>query len=588
MIVIKKNIFVVFLTVIVFSFLFCTLGPLPATGLDLEGGIRTTIESPWSPPGRCPKYFTGGWHIDPNDLGYPLPQGVCVDGEWMEEGIIVERDVSVAMRDGVVLRANVYRPKKTGKFPVVMSFTPYTKAVAGWGKTAGVYHYMLSNETSFEFADPGFWVPHDYVVVLVDARGYGNSPGERLSLETDYYDGVEWAGTREWSNGNVGMIGISALAIVQWYAAQLNPPHLKAIIPWEGTTYLPTPRYGGIKEHGFFQSIAVRGGTLPPDPKKNQSKRAQMRPDEPLAFEKITVPALVCATWSDLELHNRGTLWGFRKISSEYKWLYTHAGRKWSRFYDPDAEAFQKMFFDYFLKGSDTRILSAPRVRLEVRETLDKYAVRYEDDFPIPRTRYEKIYLDAKKGSMDLKLVQQAGKVSYNSETSSGKAIFDYIFDADTELTGYMKLHLRVSPQDSDDMDIFVTLKKLDSNGNDVLFDGCHAPRRTPVSLGWLRLSKRELDPKLSTPWNPIQDFSIEKKVKPGEIVPADIEILASSTLFRKGETLRLIISGKTQVQSTRFRYDDINKGAHLAYAGGKYDSYLQIPIVPPKKIETK
>lgn len=583
-----KIVFMIFLMCVVFCSAFFVFGLLPATGLDLQGGIKTTLESSWPPPGQCPTYFTGGWHIDPNDLGYPLPQGICADGEWMDEGIIVERDVPVPMRDGVVLRSNVYRPRKPGKFPVVMTFTPYTKAVSGWGKTAGVYHHMLSEETSFEFTDPGFWVPNDYVIVLVDPRGYGNSPGERGGSGEDYYDGVEWAGTQEWSNGNVGMIGISALAIVQWYTAQLHPPHLKAIAPWEGTTHLPTPRFGGIKEYGFFQSIAVRGGTLPPDPKKNQSMPARMSSNEPLAFEKITVPALICATWSDLELHNRGTLWGYRKISSEHKWLYTHAGRKWSRFYGADAKAFQKMFFDHFLKDSDTRILYTPRVRLEVRETLDKFAVRYEDDFPIPRTKYEKIYLDAEKGTMDFKKVEQSGKVSYNSEVVSDKAVFDYMFDKDTEVTGYMKLHVWVSPKDSDDMDLFVTLKKFDRNGNEVLFEGCHSPRRAPVSLGWLRLSKRELDPKLSTSWDPVQNFAVEKKVKPGEIVPADIEVLASSTLFRKGETLRLILSGKSQVQSTRFRYEDINKSIHSAYAGGKYDSYLQIPVIPPKKTQTK
>ena len=112
-----------------------------------------------------------------------------------------------------------------------------------------------------------------------------------------------------------------------------------------------------------------------------------------------------------------------------------------------------------------------------------------------------------------------------------------------------------------------------------------HAPRRFPVALGWMRLSKRQLDPKLSTPWNPIQAFAAEEKVNPGEIVPAEIEIILSSTLFRKGETLRLIISGKTQVKSTRYKFDDINAGRHSIYTGSGHDSYLQVPIIPPEKI---
>jgi predicted acyl esterase len=147
-----------------------------------------------------------------------------------------------------------------------------------------------------------------------------------------------------------------------------------------------------------------------------------------------------------------------------------------------------------------------------------------------------------------------------------------------------MKLMAWVSPEDSNDMDLFVTVKKFDASGQEVLFDSCHAPRRYSVALGWMRLSKRQLDPELSTPWNPIQDLTTENKVNPGEIVPAEIEIIFSSTLFRKGETLSLVISGKTQVQSTRYLYEDLNQGRHSIYTGRGYDSYLQVPVIPPKK----
>jgi predicted acyl esterase len=561
---------------------FLVLQSPSARGIDLSGGIKTTLESPWPPPGQCPPYFTGGWHYDPKNLGYPLPQGVCAEGEWLAEGIIVERDVPVPMRDGVTLRANVYRPDKAGKFPVIMTFSSYTKAVSGWGQSHGVYPHMLSEETSFEFTDPGFWVPDDYVVVLVDPRGYGNSPGYRLGHRSgeDYYDGIEWAGTQEWSNGNVGMIGISALGNVQWYAAQLRPPHLKAIAPWEAGEAAPTPLFGGITEYGFRESVVRRGGSLPPDPNKGQYQPAQVPPSK-LVLENITVPALCCVTSSDQDKHTRGTLWGYRKMSSKYKWMYSHGGRKWERFYSADAKAFQKMFFDCFLKGSDSRILETPRVRMEVRETLDKFTVRYEDEFPIPRTKYEKLYLDATNGTLNFHKVKRPGKISYDSAAADGRAEFNIKFDKDTELTGYMKLVVWVSPDDSKDMDLFVTVKKFDASGNEVLFDNCHAPRRYPVALGWMRLSKRQLDPKLSTPWNPIQSFVVEEKVNPGEIVPAEIEIIFSSTLFREGETLRLVISGKTQVKSTRYKYEDINQGRHSIYTGRGRDSYLQVPLIP-------
>ena len=542
--------------------------------------------------------FWRGWIKDENDLGYPLPQGISAEGEWIDEEIIIEKDVMVPMRDGVKLAANIYRPNKPGKFPVIMSFTSFTKDIFGWGKTWGVYHHRISEATSFESADPGFWVPEGYVVILVDNRGYGNSEGQRLGERSgeDFYDGIEWAGTREWTDGNVGMIGVSNLGRCQWFAAQTNPPHLKAIVPWEARTYHPTPQFGGIREFGFDKH---RVGGAPLKPELGQSIPA-VTPPQNLDLRKITVPALICVTWSDQELHTRPTLWAYQTISSEHKWLYTHGGRKWARFYGADAQAFQKMFFDHFLKNTDNRILQTPRVRLEVREKLDVFTVRYENEFPIARTEYKKLYLDANRrmdpmpawrknrnpdgdvGTLDSLKAGREGRVSYDSTSANDRAVFDFSFQKDTELTGHMKLKLWVSPEQADDMDLFITLRKLDTEGDEVLFDSCHAPLRFPVAFGWLRLSKRQLNPEKSTPWQPIQNFAVEEKVTPGEIVPCEIEIMPSSTLFRKGETLRLIISGKTQAQSTRYEYEDINKGKHTVYTGGKYDSYLQIPVIPP------
>ena len=105
---------------------------------------------------------------------------------------------------------------------------------------------------------------------MVDSRGFGKSEGCRLGDRSgeDYYDAIEWAGTREWSNGNVGMIGVSALGNVQWYAAQLRPPHLKAIVPWEaGGAALYFRRFGGIDDCTF---VPTMGGRVPPYPDKDK------------------------------------------------------------------------------------------------------------------------------------------------------------------------------------------------------------------------------------------------------------------------------------------------------------------------------
>ena len=97
-------------------------------------------------------------------------------------------------------------------------------------------------------------------------------------------------------------------------------------------------------------------------------------------------------------------------------------------------------------------------------------------------------------------------------------------------------------------------------------------------------MSQRELDDKLTTPYLPVLKAQGEKKLKPGEIVPVEIVVLPSSTLFRKGESLTVYVQGHTPSDPPLLYYDWLlNKGRHVIYTGGKYDSYLQVPVVPKK-----
>jgi predicted acyl esterase len=153
-------------------------------------------------------------------------------------------------------------------------------------------------------------------------------------------------------------------------------------------------------------------------------------------------------------------------------------------------------------------------------------------------------------------------------------------------------------------MDLFVTVRKFggpcDSDnpicksveqligqgrlakGNEVYFRGMNGHHTDVAARGQMRVSLRELDPVLSTPWQPVQKFQSEKKLKPGEIVPVEIALLPSSTLFRKGESLAVQIQGRSAIDHPLLYYDWlINKGRHVIYTGGKYDSFLQIPVIP-------
>jgi predicted acyl esterase len=554
------------------------------------------------------------------------------------DGLKIERDVMVAMPDGVRLACNVFRPDKPGKFPIVLSLTPYGKdqtppaykpdgspvssaytpyVFRVHSQGADVGHMKISMLTPWEGPDPAFWVPNDYVVVIVDQRGFFKSEGKPRNSSQDaddLFSLIEWAATQEWSSGNVGMIGVSALASHQYYAAsrQPVPPHLKAIIPWESQSnrYRDTTFWGGIPETNFTRSLGPFKASvekMPPD----QAAKTWAAAMDPVVNQKtiqegpnvnlISIPTLICASWSDKGLHTRGTFEAFRNIPSKEKWLYTHGGKKWERFYSEDGNAYQKKFFDYYLKGMQNGWQDTPQVRLEIRETRDEYIVRSENEFPLARTQYKKLYLDGQTSSLRPQTVKK-GKVAYNS-TQGGSATFGITFDEDTELTGYMKVKLWVSAEDADDMDLFVTVRKFGgpcdvdtpvcksieeifgkgrvAKGNEVQFRGMNGHYADMAARGQMRVSQRDLDDKMSTGYQPVQKFQGEKKLKRGEIVPVEIAILPSSTLFRKGESLSLTIQGYSPVDHPLMVYDWlINKGRHVIYTGSKYDSYLQIPVI--------
>lgn len=188
-------------------------------------------------------------------------------------GATADWDVAVPMRDGIRLRANVFRPATGGPWPVILCAHPYGKDDIPLrhrtrrGRYRATVQYRLmrtapvthSAWTSWESPDPGYWVGRGYAVVNADLRGWWRSEGEPTVLSAqeadDVHDLIEWAGTQPWSTGRVGMSGVSYLAITQWAGASTRPPHLAAICPWEGFTdlYRDFARPGGILETGFFR-----------------------------------------------------------------------------------------------------------------------------------------------------------------------------------------------------------------------------------------------------------------------------------------------------------------------------------------------
>jgi len=271
-------------------------------------------------------------------------------------------------------------------------------------------------------------------------------------------------------------------------------------------------------------------------------------------------------------------------MSSKQKWLEVHARNKWEYFMRPDNVEKQRTFFDHFLKGSSDEVLSWPRVNIEVRERHYVGAMRAESEWPLARTVYTRLFLHGADGSMGTAPEAAQTQVQYDAQT--GQAIFDYRFEADTELSGHMKLRLWVATSAGDDMDLLVAVHKLDTRGEQVPFAYFSVYDNGPVALGWLRVSHRELDPVRSTEYQPWLLHQRELRLKPGECVPVDIEILASSTLFHKGECIRLVIQGRDFYHLTpkgpMIGHGPLrNEGMHILRMGGTCDSHLLVPVIP-------
>jgi len=547
--------------------------------------------------------------------------------------ILCEYDIKIPMSEGYYLTANVFRSKKAAenrdKVPVVMCAHPYNNHLTAalkntpFNGTPQQYRMIpqagkpvFSELTSWESPDPNFWVPEGYAIVNMNLPGYSNSEGPPTAFSEHqgkaYYEAIEWVAKQPWCDGNVGLNGVSFLAITQYHVAACQeyggpPPSLKAISPWEGLTdvYRDIFCYGGVSEPGFplfwwatEVKPAINGteedfvkaeGSIPTDYIKNHPFYDDFWKAKAAKLEEITVPMLVCASFSDHGLHTMGSFRAFEKAISEHKWVYTHRWGKWDSYYSPSVQEMTKNFMDCFLKGDTTSgFLQTPPVRLEVRSSLKEiHEVRYEDDWPIARTQYTKLYMGQSEQTLSIENQADPMEVVYSAK--NGKAKFNFKFNTDTELSGYMKVRVWVEARPKkkgepspEDMVMFAAVNKLDSKGKSVNFYGSVGNKKDMITRGWLKVSRRELDPEESTEWHPVQKGTSELLLKPGEIVPVDIELYPSSTFFAAGESLQLILASDEIISSPPYgKSAVINNGDHVLHFGGKYDSYLLVPTIP-------
>ncbi|WP_095156594.1 CocE/NonD family hydrolase [Pseudomonas sp. Irchel 3E13] len=571
--------------------LFVPSHPLPAA----RTGLFTAFE-----PGT--RTLKAGFQVAPPFR--PLP----VD-------IVFEKDVAVTLRDGVTIYVDVFRPAGTEQVPVIVAWSPYGKgqgtsaSVMGVFGLVGLSNSVVSGLAKFEAPDPAYWCAQGYAICNPDVRGGVDSEGDSVLWDRqegrDCHDLIEWLAEQSWCTGKVGMSGTSYLAVSQWFTAAEQPKHLAAINPWEGVSdvYRDLVMRGGMPDVGFA-GLLQNGSFFGKNQKEDILSEAQRYPlinplwaDKIPEFDRITVPAFVVASYSNT-LHTAGTFRGWRRIASADKWLRIHNSQEWPDYYDEANVEDLRRFFDRYLKDVDNGWEQTPRVRYAVHDFQggDRLNVPAEA-FPPKEVVSTKLYLDG--GARTLSPTAPGAEVPATYDVGANPDVVSFIarFDQETVMVGYPKAHLWVEARGADDMDLFVLIQKLDKFGTPLqqftapnqsarihdLTDHGATVLRYKGSDGRLRVSTRHLDEVLTTDDVPAHTFDRVETLSPGEIVAIEIDLLPLGWAFHPGEQLRFIISSRNlsgTLMPGIAEYTGANNGQHVIHTGGRYTSYLQLPIL--------
>ncbi|MEJ5059368.1 MULTISPECIES: CocE/NonD family hydrolase [unclassified Pseudomonas] len=529
--------------------------------------------------------------------------------------IVFEKDVAVTLRDGVTIYVDVFRPAGTEKVPVIVAWSPYGKgqgtsmSVMGVFGLVGLSNSVVSGLAKFEAPDPAYWCAHGYAICNPDIRGVVDSEGDSVLWDRqdgrDCHDLIEWLAEQSWCTGKVGMSGTSYLAVSQWFTAAEQPKHLAAINPWEGVSdvYRDLVMRGGMPDTGFT-ALLQNGSFFGKNQKEDVLSEAQRYPlmnelwaNKIPEFDRITVPAYVVASYSNT-LHTAGTFRAWRRLASQDKWLRIHNSQEWPDYYDEANVEDLRRFFDRYLKDQNNDWEATPRVRYAVHDFQGGDQVNVPADaFPPKEVTSTKLYLDGAARILSNAAPVNEVPAIYDVGVNPDVVSFITRFDQETVMVGYPKAHLWVEARGADDMDLFVLIQKLDKYGSPLqqftapnqsarihdLTDHGATVLRYKGSDGRLRVSTRHLDETLSTDDVPAHSFDRIEKLSAGEIVEIEIDLLPLGWAFHPGEQLRFIVSSRNlsgTLMPGIVEYIGANSGQHVIHTGGRYASYLQLPIM--------
>ena len=501
-------------------------------------------------------------------------------------GMIVERDVPIPMGDGTILDCDIFRPDGKGPFPAILGVHAFDKPSQSAASMPKAFNVVNG---SIEAGDSKFFAHRGYAHIIANVRGTGKSGGEFLNYgareDEDTSEIIDWASSQPWCNGNVGMFGVSYFAITQLKVAALNPKNLKAIFAPFGYTDLYRDKcyHGGILSHGFLAGWANRTFSKTvqhrPDVKwsswtqkalgdakfkqtlesalkdpeiravpslmealKNPVKDANpvildivLNPldgeyyhERNVRHEDIKVPTYLGGCWGIYGLHLPGAFRAWEKIPAPKKMVIGPPVYLDRPLYQYQYESLR--WFDYWLKGIDTRIMEEPSVRLFVMGTGEWKA---SEGWPLAETKWTPFYLHRDGLLSEHEFWPNEGCSSFEDNLFNQRGGLTFLSPPlveNTEVIGPIALNLYASTT-ADEVLWFISLFDVGPAGEEKL-----------LTRGWLRGSQRQIDPQKSKPWEPFHPHTKREPLNPNEIYEFKIKIIPTGNLFRAGHRIGIRI----------------------------------------------
>lgn len=491
---------------------------------------------------------------------------------------VCDRDLRIPVSAGFDLGADVVRPDSSQTFPVILSLSPYPIDDQMAPITPMPMRYPNAH---MEAGDPYFYARHGYVHVVGNLPGTGDSGGRFDHMGPDtiqaVYDAIAWASNQLWSDGNVGMFGMSYFGMIQPLVAMLRPPALKALFcPFSATDqYRDTYYKGGIFGYGFIKgwSVALRKSRIRSTFAESvgrerflelveEAKRDPELAAVPDVMEILNnigdpvnsflaelivntfltehylprnvdygvgleIPAYFGACWGIYGLHLPGAFRSFERWKGPRRVTIGPAAYLDRPIVQYQYESLR--WFDHWLKGVDTGMLEEDPVQVFIERSGEW---RSGQEWPLKDAKFTPFYLHANGLMFEREVFPAEPPTTFtDSPFERGTATFTTPpFREATEICGPMVLQLYGSTTGTEVL-WYASILEVDADDQEHL-----------LTRGWMRGSQRKLEPRLSTPWLPVQEDLGREPLEPGAIYEFNIAVRPYGILMRPGTRLRLRI----------------------------------------------